>query len=173
MADDLKIPMLIWVDDHATRGGAYTNISYARRIGIQVHTFKSTTETEIWIDRHIGRNRLWSYVHYLDFLRKHNNDATVSMRFVTDVVRYEDDGGGMKLNIEAGFTIVKYLRQRLSSIPILVRTDATNVESTKFVTEFSLAGSTSADKVVKQYIDELAGRAEDTNGSAWAHYNAR
>jgi len=79
----------------------------------------------------------------------------------------------MKLEIDAGFKIVKFIRHRLSNIPILVRTHSNNLTNTKFVREFWLTGSTCEDRVVNLYIDELAGVSKDNNGLGWAHYNAR
>ena len=79
----------------------------------------------------------------------------------------------MTLDVNAGFEIVKFVRHRLSNIPILVRTHANNISNTTFVREFWLAGSTCEDQVVKLYIEELAGASDDNNGLDWARYNAQ
>jgi len=171
MTDELRIPLLVWVDDHANRGSAYTLISHAKELGVQVHTFKSTLETEKWIDHNIGTCPPVKLLTETDFLRKHNG-APKGIRFVTDVVRYEESEDGMKLDPNAGFKVTKYIRDRLSNAPILVRTHSNNLKNTKFVREFWLTGSTCEDGVVLQYIDALAGVAEDNNGFGWAQHSA-
>ena len=171
MSDELKIPLLVWVDDHANRGWAYTLLSHARELGVQVYTFKSTLETEKWIEHNIGTNPPLKLLTNADFLRNHDG-APKGIRFVTDVVRYEQGEDGMKLDPDAGFKVTRYIRDRLSSAPILVRTHSNNLTNTKFVREYSLTGSTCEDGVVRLYIDALAGVAEDNEGSDWAKYNA-
>ena len=78
----------------------------------------------------------------------------------------------MKLDVDAGFKITKYIRDRLSNTPVLVHTHSQNITNTKFVHEFWLTGSTCEDKVMKLYIEELAGVTKDNNAVNWAHFNA-
>ena len=96
------------------------------------------------------------------------------MRVVTDMVRKEDmnDGKGKITHAHAGWTITKYIRDRLGNVPVLVRTRPNFIENTRWVSEFWLVGSTTKKHVSKEYIDQLADKAEHKNGVHWLRYDA-
>lgn len=105
----------------------------------------------------------------LDFLRRHNNGAPKNVRLVTDAVHPHGNDG---MDGNAGQTVARYLRERLSNIPILVRTSHDYLEHTTFVKNIWLAGSTCAYHVAKEYIEELAGVSAHNCSLHWAQYNA-
>lgn len=106
-----------------------------------------------------------------DFLRHQNNLDGKSVGLVTDLVRLEDQGKGSELDIDAGYKIAKFFRDRLSHLPILVFTHQYNIERTKFVSTIAPAGSTHESRVVQEYIDDLTGMLE--HDAQWERYNAQ
>ena len=110
----------------------------------------------------------------VDFLLKHNSGAPHNVRVVTDTVRVEDvdDGLGKTSHTLAGKRITRYIRDRLQNIPVLVRTKHKNIETTEFVSDIWLAGSTEEYRVAQDYIDQLAGTAKHNCDVHWSKYDA-
>ena len=94
------------------------------------------------------------------------------MRLVTDLVRFEDQEGedAPRVNINAGYDIARFFRDRHSHIPILVRTHAYNIAHTKFVRTMPPAGSTVDYEVIQKFIDEMV--AKEPGDMSWAKYDA-
>jgi hypothetical protein len=103
-----------------------------------------------------------------DFLQRHHNTGAPlkGVRFITH------PSGNHGLDAKGGEHFARYLRDRLDSIPILVRTDESYIEHTKFVKNVWLAGSTCHYHVAEAYIDQLAGATQNNCSLHWAQYNA-
>ena len=84
----------------------------------------------------------------------------------------EEEDGEPELNVDAGYAIARFLRDRVRNIPILVWTHGQNIENTKFVRHIWLAGSTCDAHVVQDYIEGLAGVSEDNCNVQWSQYKA-
>ena len=172
----LKTPLLLVVDDHYKTGGAAELILHAHKIGVHVRTFESTLAAEAWIQHNIGTLLECSSIpDIVEFLRKHNTGAPEKVRVVTDVVRLEDqgDGNGLQAHGNAGYRIIRFIRERFDNIPVLVFTSHNNVVNTKWVKDIWLAGSTSDYKVVEEYVNQLGGVSKHNCNVQWAQYNAQ
>ena len=110
----------------------------------------------------------------VEFLRRHNTGAPKKVRVVTDVVRLEDqgDGEGLQAHGNAGYKIIRFIRERLDNIPVLVFTSHDNVANTKWVKDIWLTGSSSDYKVAEEYVNQLGGVSKHNCSVQWAQYNA-
>ena len=129
MADThLSTPLLIYIDDHWQGGDAAKLIAFAQHLNVKVRAFKTTQEFEVWLAHNMGTfiNPSHSFkflsrdvLMFLDFLTKHNTGAPRNIRVITDAIHpaYRTD-----VDIDAGRRVARYFRDRVSNIPILVKT---------------------------------------------------
>ena len=77
------------------------------------------------------------------------------MRFITDNTRLEKgDDGVARWNPNAGYEIIKYIRQGFTEIPILVFTSSN--ATTAYIKEFTGVTATTTWWVVRAFLQELA-----------------
>ncbi|TDL23034.1 hypothetical protein BD410DRAFT_186986 [Rickenella mellea] len=88
---------------------------------------------------------------------------TPPIRFISDNVRLEEIADeGPHLNASAGQNLLRYLRGRLLSAPVLIYTGA-SITWTRYVMRYESAGSTTSPAICMEYIASLAaGMSDDT-----------
>jgi len=123
-------------------------MEFAKRRGVNVVAFTSTSEAKGWISTN------------QDFLSQ--NDSGKHIRVISDNSRIELDPrtNGVFHNINAGETITRYLRGLLLQLPILIYCCA-SLPYTRYVESYTMAGSTTLDSVVEDYILSLSRRTSD------------
>jgi hypothetical protein len=109
-----------------------------------------------------------------DFLR--SNDTVNRIRFISDNARFEIDSRkefqwreSAFLNISAGENILRYLRGRRYTVPVLVYCGQ-SINATQYVRSYENAGSTVSQQVVNRYIEALAAGRDDDAG--WKEFKA-
>jgi hypothetical protein len=179
MADThLRTPLLIYIDDH--QGGETAKlIAFAQHLNVKVRAFKTSQEFEIWLAHNMGTLNIPSHsfkflskdhvLMFLDFLKKYNTGAPRNIRLITDAIH---PAYRTEVDIDAGRRVARYFRDRLSIIPILVKTPHNYIEHTRFVKDMWLVGSTCSYSVAKDYIEQLAGVQEHNCSVNCAQYNA-
>jgi len=95
---NINFPILLWVDDKANN----KEIEYAKSKGVSVVVLTSTAEAKQWMK---------------DNLSVLENDDPSKLRIITNNVR---QGAGTALDINAGEDIVRFVRGRRCTAPILV-----------------------------------------------------
>jgi hypothetical protein len=109
-----------------------------------------------------------SEIVYPEFLRQ--NDSPSGVRFISDNSRWETDRkAGTFLNVSAGENLLRYLRGRFFTMPVLVYCGP-SFPITEYVLSFEMAGSTTRRSICMNYISALADGVG--NDVAWKKYNA-
>ncbi|KAF9529012.1 hypothetical protein CPB83DRAFT_893970 [Crepidotus variabilis] len=150
----LQVPVLVWIDDN-NEYNQY-EIQHADSIGIQVIELNSTAEAKAWVQAN------------LEFIRE--NDQPSRLRFISDNVRREtNERVGDYLNVDAGQSILRFLREQSINAPVLIYTSA-SIDSTRYVESFGAAGSTTSAEVCLRYIENLSARKNNDVG--WQEFYA-
>ncbi|TFK22909.1 hypothetical protein FA15DRAFT_595244 [Coprinopsis marcescibilis] len=138
-------PTLVWIDDRMQNNKH--EIKHAESMGIHVVTLPSTAVAKLWIEENEARLR--------------ELERTNSLRFITDNARWEgSERTQMFLNMTAGETILRFLRGKRLTSPVLVYCGE-SVVCTEYVKLYSAAASTKqADTCLKflEYLSPLKGR---------------
>ncbi|OBZ70007.1 hypothetical protein A0H81_09916 [Grifola frondosa] len=133
-------PLLVWIDDHPEN--STREVDYARDLGITVISIRSTAAAKVWIEANEA------------LLRR--TESVKRLRFISDNNRWESDQQASDyLNLSAGETMLRYLRGRLYTAPILIYCGASIVR-TQYVLSYHRAGSTSDQNVCFSFIGALA-----------------
>lgn len=148
--------LLIWIDDNPTNNEHH--ISHAHSLGITVVTLMSTASAKVWIE---ANDKI---------LRR--ADQARRLRFISDNARWESSSGsGLPysdfLNLSAGETILRYLRGRQFTTPVLIFTGA-SINLTHYVLSYWNTGSTWYDDIVSRYIEALRSGRDDRS---WIGFN--
>ena len=99
-------------------------------------------------------------------------DQARRLRFISDNARWESSSGsGLPysdfLNLSAGVTILRYLRGRQFTTPVLIFTGA-SINLTHYVLSYWNTGSTWYDDIVSRYIEALRSGRDDRS---WIGFN--
>eukprot|EP00026_Physarum_polycephalum_P010955 Phypoly_transcript_11144.p1 GENE.Phypoly_transcript_11144~~Phypoly_transcript_11144.p1 ORF type:complete len:391 (+),score=48.97 Phypoly_transcript_11144:89-1174(+) len=132
-AENLKFPLLLWVDDNPANNRA--EIEYATNRGINVVVLNSTSEAKQWI------------VKNPQLLEEDNPNR---FRIITDNAR---EGAGTSLDINAGEDMIRFVRGRRSKVPILVYCG--NLEYTKYTRDYKECEATVKQGECFQFINFL------------------
>ncbi|KAK0187855.1 hypothetical protein F5146DRAFT_731125 [Armillaria mellea] len=158
-ADPTSIrPILIMVDDEP-ENHCYT-IDLVRSYNVDLFFFTSTASAKTWIDANEAMLRV--------------ADKFGRLRCVSDNARWEQDASVSKssssqsprisLNIYAGETILRYLRGRQYSAPVLIAAGK-SIMKTSYVLDYARAGSTCYFDVLTEFIHSLI--ADDSEDEEW------
>ncbi|KAK1217413.1 hypothetical protein PQX77_019953 [Marasmius sp. AFHP31] len=145
-------PILILVDD-CLENHAET-LEHAESLGIISYAFTSTAAAKTWIE--FNEDML----HYAD--------EAAQLRVVSDNARWEKDvdvdpsqtSVQFSMNLRAGETIIRFLRGRQFTAPILISANY-SMPVTDYVLQYTNAGSTCFQEVVNDFLDPLSGKLDD------------
>ena len=103
------------------------------------------------------------------FIQRH--DRASYIRFIVDNVRVNIDTASETpvFNYSAGLNILRHIRNNGIKAPLLVRANTT-IQTTRFVEEFAMAGSTTCTRVCRDYIAALG--AAENRDLAWRKFMA-
>jgi hypothetical protein len=152
----LRVPLLVWVDDRPENNLYYVRKAQAR--GIQVIQLPSTAAAKFWVDENAA------------FLHEHDDASLI--RFISDNVRVEaisESDDHLYPNTSAGQNFLQYLRGRLFRAPVLILTNK-SIDKTTFVRNYDSAGSTRKSIVCLDYITSLADGVNSDSG--WKGFKA-
>ncbi|PBK75078.1 hypothetical protein ARMSODRAFT_951151 [Armillaria solidipes] len=158
-ADPTSIkPILIMVDDEP-ENHRYT-IDLVRSYNVDLFVFTSTASAKTWIDANEAMLRI--------------ADKFGRLRCVSDNARWEQDASvstpssyqspRISLNIYAGETILRFLRGRQYSAPVLIAAGK-SIMKTSYVLDYARAGSTCYLDVLMDFIHPLI--ADDSGDDEW------
>ncbi|KAK0221639.1 hypothetical protein IW262DRAFT_918902 [Armillaria fumosa] len=158
-ADPTSIkPILIIVDDEP-ENHRYT-IDLVRSYNVDLFVFTSTASAKTWIDANEAMLRI--------------ADKFGRLRCVSDNARWEQDASvstpsssqssRISLNIYAGETILRYLRGRQYSAPVLIAAGK-SIMKTSYVLDYARAGSTYYQDVLMDFIHPVI--ADDSGDEEW------
>ncbi|OBZ70032.1 hypothetical protein A0H81_09903 [Grifola frondosa] len=140
-------PLLVWIDDYPENNTR--EVDYARDLGITVISIRSTAAAKVWIEANEA------------LLRR--TESVKRLRFISDNHRWESDQQASDyLNLSAGETMLRYLRGRLYTAPILIYCGASIVR-TQYVLSYHRAGSTTDQNVCFSFIGALAQNVNNDN----------
>jgi hypothetical protein len=153
---DPQLPLLVWIDDSVI--GNAPKVLEATKRGVTVIQLASTSTAQAWITMN------------KDFLMKHDNPSDI--RYMSDQTRTEPGAdGAMFTNKNAGFQIMKFIRDQGFKAPILICTSKQSVEFTRYVEKYRMAGSIANHRVFRDYVAALGARRQDDRG--WMKFNAK
>ncbi|KAG7445763.1 uncharacterized protein BT62DRAFT_178719 [Guyanagaster necrorhizus] len=151
-------PILIMVDDEP-ENHQYT-IDLVRSYNVDLFVFTSTASAKTWIDA----NETMLCIA----------DKFGRLRCVSDNARWEQDNSistassfatsGISLNIYAGETILRYLRGRQYSAPVLIAAGK-SIMKTSYVLDYARAGSTCYLDVLLDFVHPFI--ADDGKDEEW------
>ncbi|KAH9480861.1 hypothetical protein JR316_0007463 [Psilocybe cubensis] len=155
---DPHVPLLIWIDSDAS--AVSPQILECAGLGITVIQFASTVTVKAWITINI------------DFLKKH--DSPTQLRFISNqTLRERDSSHTPAANHEAGRQILSHIRGLDLHAPVIVYTMGSDIEPTKYVEQYEMAGSLIIGgnyRIFHNYVAALGkGRPDD---GRWMKYNA-
>lgn len=130
----VTLPLLIWVDDNAVNN--QEEIQYAQSRGVCVVLLGSTSEAKQWIIRH------------QEILEE---EDPKKVKMITDNAR---EGAETVLDINAGEDMIRFVRGRRSTIPIMVYCG--NLDYTKYTSNYKECCAANKRSVCKQFIDDLS-----------------
>ncbi|THH13135.1 hypothetical protein EW146_g7054 [Bondarzewia mesenterica] len=151
-------PLIVWIDD-VPDNNEYL-IDSARALGIIVIKLTSTAAAKVWINAND------------ELLRR--TDRARRLRFISDNARWESHPQSPSsdlLNLSAGETILRYLRGRQYTSPVLIYCGA-SIMHTQYVLRYTRAGSTVSSAVCKGYIEALLQRS-DWEDESWASFDVQ
>lgn len=158
-ADPTSIkPILIWVDDEP-ENHRYT-IDLVQSSNVDLFVFTSTASAKTWIDANEAMLRI--------------ADKFGRLRCVSDNARWEQDASvstpspnqssRISLNIYAGEAIIRYLRGRQYSAPVLIAAGK-SITKTSYVLDYARAGSSYYQDVLMDFIHPII--AGDSGDEEW------
>ncbi|KAK0487654.1 hypothetical protein IW261DRAFT_632465 [Armillaria novae-zelandiae] len=157
-ADPTSIKSILIMVDDEPENHRYT-IDLVRSYNVDLFVFTSTASAKTWIDANEAMLRI--------------ADKFGRLRCMSDNARWEQDASvstsssyqssRTSLNIYAGETILRYLRGRQYSAPVLI--SSTSIMKTSYVLDYTQAGSTCHLDVMMDFIHPVI--ADDSGDEEW------
>jgi len=131
--DRLYFPLLLWVDDYPDHNT--TELAHAKDKNICTVVVNTTAEAKQWIINHPT---------IMDIKEPHR------VHIITDNAR---EGKGTTLDINAGEDIIRFVRGRRSTVPVLVYCG--DLDYTKYVVHYNACRAVNERQGCISFIDEL------------------